>query len=214
MKVNNMTDSIFRRKQSIFFRRRFFSITRAIRFIPSVLMVIGIFCVTNLAQAEVTYYLNEGEQLTTIPFSKPYTQIVQNLYAYEATAEWRIGLTDNLEGDTYRFSIWAYALKSSFRVEIILFKSQEDREIVLATWGSQTTTESGLYQLVEGETTGIEPNATSGDQLILRITKTSSGYNDDEVSIMTADGYESSITIKSKDGGDGGGGCFITNLLK
>jgi len=99
-------------------------------------------------------------------------------------------LGGDLNGTSYSYSLWlsaislANASSTTFKIEIII------NGTTVATFPLLTVPCNEYYQIFSGEVTGLDPTTSSGDEVILKITKISGGAG----RIITP-GTASSITI-------------------
>ena len=123
---------------------------------------------TPLADIGQNYYLNTDDRLTRSPASGAafYSAIFRGGFS----DEYSIDLTGYITAGIYSYDIWAWAVGSSFRIDIILVQS--GAETCLATWADITTTDSNHYVQIQGTTNGPELITKSGDRLLTRITHT------------------------------------------
>ena len=79
-------------------------------------------------------------------------------------------LGGDLNGTSYNYSLClGSASSTTFKIEIII------NGTTVATFPLLTVPCNGFYQIFSGEVTGLDPTTSSGDEVILKITKISGG---------------------------------------
>jgi len=137
-----------------------------------------------------SYYLHPEKTLSTSPMFTD-TGSWTSRFRSGSSSEWSIELTGDIVGGTYSYNIWAWAVGSSFRIDIILLQSGIETD--LASWTGITTTDPDYYVQVQGTASGPAPTTETGDRLIVRITHT--GPYTDWVEIKCSGELQSHITV-------------------
>lgn len=134
------------------------------------------------------FYLRENEELSELPPTG--TSQTQVFAGAGHSIEWKTTLQDDIEGTQYQFNIFFGSYSTtSYQLDVIL--DHNGKQTVLVT--TEINIEGTQYELYEKTVSGVDPDTSSGDTLIFRITHIAN----DSGAVVISSAQQSHIVISS-----------------